>query len=237
MKYKRVLLKLSGESIGGADGYGINEEMLSFYAGEIHDVVSAGVEVAVVVGGGNIFRGLAGAGKGFDRVEGDRMGMLATIINSIGLAMFIRERGTNAEIFSSTPLEPYARYYNRDKAVGFMKEGGVSIIAGGTGNPFFTTDSASALRAAETGADALLKGTRVDGVYSCDPEKNPGALRYSSLTFEKALEENLKIMDQTAFILCKENDIPIVVFDVNQPGSLLKIVKGENVGTVISNGQ
>ncbi|MCK9304112.1 MAG: UMP kinase [Bacteroidales bacterium] len=233
MKYKRVLLKLSGESIGGSDGYGIDQERLSYYAHEIHNAVSVGVQVAVVVGGGNIFRGLEGTGKGFDRVKGDQMGMLATIINSIGLSVFLKKMGVDAEVFSSTPAEPYARYYNRDAAVEILNRGGVSIIAGGTGNPFFTTDSASALRAAETGAGALLKGTRVDGVYSADPEKDPKAVKYPRLSFEKVLDDNLRIMDQTAFTICRENRIPIVVFDVNKKGNLLRVLNGEEIGSVV----
>ena len=233
MKYKRVLLKLSGESIGGKEGKGIDESMLSQYSKDIFEIVSAGVEVAVVIGGGNIFRGLSGVGKGFDRVKGDQMGMLATIINSIGLSMDIKSTGVDAEVFTSTPAEPYARYYERDKAVKFMQGGGVAIIAGGTGNPFFTTDSASALRASEIGADALLKGTRVDGVYTADPEKDPKAVKYTTLSYDKAISDNLRIMDQTAFSLCKENNIPIVVFDMNISGNLLRLVKGEQIGTVV----
>ncbi len=235
MKYKRVLLKLSGESIGGDDGFGIETEKLLYFAQEIQKAVSAGAEISVVVGGGNIFRGLKGTGQGFDRVRGDQMGMLATIINSIGLSVFLRQTGVLAEVFSSTPAEPYAKYYSRDSAVELLSKGGVAIIGGGTGNPFFTTDSASALRAAETGAEALLKGTRVDGVYNADPEKNPDARKYSELSFDKALEDNLKIMDQTAFTMCKENNIPIVVFDINKPGNLLRILNGENIGSVVSN--
>jgi len=235
MKYNRVLLKLSGESIGGEQGTGINEKVLKQYAKDIHEIVSSGVEVAIVIGGGNIFRGLSGVGKGFDRVKGDQMGMLATIINSIALSMAIKSEGTPAEVFTSTPAEPYGKYYNRDNAIKVMKEGGVAIIAGGTGNPFFTTDSASALRAAEIGADALLKGTRVDGVYTADPEKDSKAVKYKELTFDKALKENLRIMDLTAFTLCKENNIPIVVFDVNIQGNLMKIVKGDEIGTLVSN--
>lgn len=236
MKYKRVLLKLSGESIGGKEGKGIDEKMLSQYSKDICEIVSAGVEVAIVIGGGNIFRGLSGVGKGFERVKGDQMGMLATVINSIGLSMAIKSAGVNAEVYTSTPMEPFARYFVLDKARSFMKNGGVAIIAGGTGNPFFTTDSASALRAAEIGADALLKGTRVDGVYTADPEKDPKAVKYSALSYDKALSENLKIMDLTAFAMCKENNIPIIVFDMNVTGNLLRLVKGEQVGTVVSAG-
>ena len=234
IKYKRILLKLSGESLMGEKQYGIDEKRLGEYAQQIKEIHELGVQIGIVIGGGNIFRGLSGASKGFDRVKGDQMGMLATVINSLALSMALKSVGIDAELFTSTAMEPYARYYVRDKAVEFMQKGGVAIIAGGTGNPFFTTDSASALRAAEIGAEALLKGTRVDGVYNADPEKDPKAVKYSSLTFDKALADNLKIMDLTAFALCKENNVPIVVFDMNTPGNLLKIVKGEPIGTVVS---
>ncbi|MBQ5882761.1 MAG: UMP kinase [Bacteroidales bacterium] len=233
MKYKRVLLKLSGESLGGPQGKGIEEAMLAQYAQEIAQVVRKGVQVAIVVGGGNIFRGLSGVGKGFDRVKGDQMGMLATVINSIGLSMAIKSAGVDARVFTSTPMNPIAEYYVRDNAVEAMCGGAVAIIAGGTGNPFFTTDSASALRACEIGADALLKGTRVDGVYTADPEKDPNAEKYDTLTFDKALSDGLKIMDSTAFALCKDNNMRIIVFDMNKPGNLDRLIEGENIGTVV----
>ena len=231
--YRRVLLKLSGESLGGPEGKGIDENVLSAYAEEIAAAVKAGLQVSIVIGGGNIFRGLSGAGRGFDRVDGDKMGMLATVINSLGLAMAIRSAGVRAEVFTATPMMPVARYYMRDDAVSFMENGGVSLIAGGTGNPFFTTDSGAALRALEIGADALLKGTRVDGVYTADPEKDPSAVKYGELTFDKALEEHLKVMDQTAFALCREGNMPVIVFDMNAGGNLLRLVKGEKVGTLV----
>ena len=233
MNYKRILLKLSGESLGGHDGKGIDENVLSVYAEEVASAVRSGVEVAIVVGGGNIFRGLSGVGKGFDRVKGDQMGMLATVINSIGLCMAIKSAGVDAVVFTSTPMKPIAEYYDRDKAVEAMKAGSVVIIAGGTGNPFFTTDSASALRACEIGADALLKGTRVDGVYTADPEKDPTAVKYSSLSYDKALAEGLRIMDSTAFALCKDNKMPIVVFDMNGKGNLSRLLAGQNIGTIV----
>lgn len=233
MNYKRILLKLSGESLGGPDGKGIDENVLSVYAEEVASAVRSGVEVAIVVGGGNIFRGLSGVGKGFDRVKGDQMGMLATVINSIGLSMAIKSAGVDAVVFTSTPMKPIAEYYDRDKAVEAMKAGSVVIIAGGTGNPFFTTDSASALRACEIGADALLKGTRVDGVYTADPEKDPTAVKYSSLSYDKALAEGLRIMDSTAFALCKDNKMPIVVFDMNGKGNLSRLLSGQNIGTIV----
>ena len=234
--YRRVLLKLSGQSLGGPSGKGISEDMLAAYAEEIAVAVRAGLQVAIVIGGGNIFRGLSGTGKGFDRVNGDKMGMLATVINSLGLAMALRSAGVEAEVFTATPMMPVARYYMRDDAVSFMEKGGVSLIAGGTGNPFFTTDSGAALRALETGADALLKGTRVDGVYTADPEKDPSAVKYDELTFDKALEEHLKVMDQTAFALCRDGNMPVVVFDMNTRGNLLRLIRGEKVGTLVHNG-
>ena len=231
--YRRVLLKLSGESLGGPSGKGISEDMLAAYAREIATAVRAGLQVSIVIGGGNIFRGLSGVGKGFDRVNGDKMGMLATVINSLGLAMAIRSAGVEAEVFTATPMMPVARYYMRDDAVAFMEKGGVSLIAGGTGNPFFTTDSGAALRALEINADALLKGTRVDGVYTADPEKDPTAVRYDELTFDKAIEDHLKVMDQTAFALCREGNMPIIVFDMNAKGNLTRLIRGEKVGTLV----
>lgn len=232
-QYRRVLLKLSGESLGGPSGRGISEDVLSAYAQEIASAVKGGLQVSIVIGGGNIFRGLSGVGKGFDRVVGDRMGMLATVINSLGLSSAIKSAGVNAEVFTATPMMPVARYYMRDEAVAVMERGGVALLAGGTGNPFFTTDSGAALRALEIGADALLKGTRVDGVYTADPEKDPTAVKYDELTFDKAMEDHLKVMDQTAFALCREGNMPIVVFDMNCPGNLLRLLNGEKVGTLV----
>lgn len=231
--YRRVLLKLSGESLGGPEGKGIKEEWLARYAAEVAAAVKAGLQVAIVIGGGNIFRGLSGTGKGFDRVDGDKMGMLATVINSLGLAMALRSAGVEAEVFTATPMMPVARYYMRDDAVAVLERGGVALIAGGTGNPFFTTDSGAALRAMEIKADALLKGTRVDGVYTADPEKDPSAVKYDELTFDKAIEDHLKVMDQTAFALCREGNMPIVVFDMNREGNLTALLRGEKVGTVV----
>ena len=192
-----------------------------------------GCQIGIVIGGGNIFRGLKGAQMGMDRVNGDKMGMLATVINSMALAIAIRSLGVKAEVFTATPMEPMARYYVREKAVEFMEAGGVALIAGGTGNPFFTTDSGAALRALEIGADAVLKGTRVDGVYTADPEKDPTAVKYKDLTFEKALADELRVMDQTAFALCKDGNMPIIVFDVTKPGNLQRILNGEELGTTV----
>lgn len=231
--YKRVLLKLSGESLGGHEGKGLDTTSLATFAGEIAAAAKNGVQIAVVNGGGNIFRGLQGVGKGFDRVDGDKMGMLATVINSLALSMFIKEAGVDAEVFTATPMEPIAQYYMRDKAVTALEAGKVVLISGGTGNPFFTTDSGAALRAREIHADALLKGTRVDGVYTADPEKDPTAVKYDELTFDTAIEKHLKVMDQTAFALCSEGDIPIIVFDVQTSGNLLRLIGGEKLGTLV----
>ena len=231
--YKRVLLKLSGESLGGPEGKGIDEKSLARYAAEIVEAVKAGHQIAIVNGGGNIFRGLQGLGKGFDRIDGDRMGMLATVINSIGLACAIRSLGVRAEVFTATPMMPVARYYRKEDAVQVLEDGGVAIISGGTGNPFFTTDSGAALRALEIGADALLKGTRVDGVYTADPEKDPTAVKYDELTFTKALADHLKVMDATAFALCEQGPVPIIVFDIEQDGNLARLLAGENIGTTV----
>lgn len=231
--YKRVLLKLSGESLGGETGRGLDAPSLAAVAAEVAAAAKAGLQVAVVNGGGNIFRGLQGVGSGFDRVEGDRMGMLATVINSLALKMFIRKESVEAEVFTATPMEPHARYYGRDAAVALLERGGVALIAGGTGNPFFTTDSGAALRALELGADALLKGTRVDGVYTADPEKDPTAVRYTELTFDEALSRHLRVMDQTAFALCSDGDLPVVVFDMETPGNLTRLLTGAPVGTVV----
>ena len=228
--YRRVLLKLSGESLGGHAGKGLDTMSLQAYAEEIASAAKAGLQIAIVNGGGNIFRGLQGVGKGFDRVDGDKMGMLATVINSLALSMFIKEQGVNAQVFTATPV---AKYYMRDDAVKVMENGGVALIAGGTGNPFFTTDSGAALRALEIGADALLKGTRVDGVYTADPEKDPTAVKYDELTFEKAISDHLKVMDQTAFALCSEGNMPIIVFDMNCKGNLTRLLNGEKVGTLV----
>ena len=229
----RVLLKLSGESLGGPEGKGIDSECLMGFAKEIAEAVKAGHQIAVVNGGGNIFRGLQGLGKGFDRITGDRMGMLATVINSLGLACALRSEGVKAEVFTATPMQPIAHYYRREDAVALMEQGGVALISGGTGNPFFTTDSGAALRALEIEADALLKGTRVDGVYTADPEKDPDAVKYDELTFSKALSDHLKVMEATAFALCEQGPVPIIVFNIGEKGSLGRLLAGEKVGTTV----
>lgn len=232
-KYNRILLKLSGEAIGGADGAGLDHDVMERYAVEITGLVKRGVQVAIVIGGGNIFRGIAGAKNGFERVRGDQMGMLATVINSIALSLAIKEAGVEAEVFTSTPMRPMAKYYMRDEVLDYMQGGGVALVAGGTGNPFFTTDSAAALRACELKVDVLLKGTKVDGVYDRDPVKNPDAVKYDSITFDKVLDDDLRVMDQTAFTLCRENDMSIIVFNMNKEGSLTQLIDGIEKGTLI----
>ena len=229
----RVLLKLSGESLGGPAGKGIDEKYLVRYAREIVDAVKAGHQVAIVNGGGNFFRGLQGVGRGFDRVTGDRMGMLATVMNALAIAGAIRSLGVEAEVFTATPMRPVALYYRKEEAVALLERGGVALIAGGTGNPYFTTDSGAALRALEIGADALLKGTRVDGVYTADPEKDPTATRFEELTFARALSDKLKVMDLTAYALCEQGPVPIIVFNIEEEGNLARLLNGEKVGTIV----
>jgi len=235
IKYKRILLKLSGEALMGADAYGISTDVLNSYARQIKEVTDLGVEVGIVIGGGNIFRGLKGCSMGFDRVKGDQMGMLATVINSLALQSAIEGIGGKARVLTATKMEPVGELYSKDKAIQVLSEGNACIIAGGTGNPFFTTDTASVLRAVEINANILLKGTRVDGVYSADPEKDPSAQRFESITFTEAYDKKLKIMDLTAFTLCSENNLPILVFDMNTPGNLKKAVFGDKVGTLVKN--
>ena len=235
MKYSRILLKLSGESLAGNGSYGIDDTVLTDYSKQVISVVNAGCEVAIVIGGGNIFRGLNGTESGFDRVKGDQMGMLATVINSLALESAITRLGGKAKVFTSIRMEPVGELYNRDAVLEVMKNNTVSILAGGTGNPFFTTDTASALRAVEISADVLLKGTRVDGVYSADPEKDPYAVKFDNISFEEVINKRLKVMDSTAYTMCRDNNMPIVVFDMNQEGNLLKLVRGESIGTIVSN--
>jgi uridylate kinase len=234
MKYKRILLKLSGESVGGPDGNGLDTSVLTSYARQIKKVADAGVQVAVVIGGGNIFRGLGGSDEGYDRYKGDQMGMLATVINSLAIESFLSSAGCRAKVFTSIRMEPVGEMYHRDKVSEAMNKGNVCILAGGTGNPFFTTDTAAALRAAELGCEVLLKGTRVDGVYTADPEKDPSAVRYDTLSFDEAMEKKLKVMDQTAFSMCSENKIPLIVFDMNTEGNLETVISGRKCGTFLA---
>ena len=233
MKYNRILLKLSGESLMGSQSYGISPEMLEQYVKDIKTVVEKKVQVSIVIGGGNIFRGLSGAAKGMDRVQGDYMGMLATLINSMALQVELEKQGVKTELLSGLAIEPICKEMSRRRAIEAMEDGRVVIIGGGSGNPFFTTDTASALRAVEIKADVILKGTRVDGVYTADPEKDPTATKYTTLSYQEALTKKLKIMDLTAFALCEENDLPIYVFDMNKEGNLLKVVEGQEIGTEV----
>jgi len=234
MKYNRVLLKLSGEALMGEQQYGIDPKRLNIYAAEIKDVVERGVQVAIVIGGGNIFRGMQGAAQGMDRVQGDYMGMLATVINSMSIQGALEGMGVATRLLGGLAIDPISEAMSRKRAQDYMAEGKVVIISGGTGNPFFTTDTASALRAVEIEADVILKGTRVDGIYTADPEKDPNAIKYETLSFSEAYEKKLSIMDLTAFTLCQENSLPIYVFDMNTAGNLLKVVEGENIGTLVS---
>lgn len=234
-KYKRILLKLSGESLMGSQQYGIDQQRLSDYAEEIADIVKAGTQVGIVIGGGNIFRGLSGAAKGFDRVKGDQMGMLATVINSLALNSALNNAGVKSKVLTAIRMEPIGEYYSKDKAVELLSKGEVVIISAGTSNPYFTTDTASALRGIEIEADVMLKGTRVDGIYSADPEKDPDATRFETISFDEIYAKGLKIMDLTATTLCKENDLPILVFNMDQKGNLKRVMKGEPLGTIVHN--
>ncbi len=235
MKYKRVLLKLSGESLMGKKSFGIDNERLSEYAQQIKDIHDAGIEVAIVIGGGNIFRGVQAEEGGMDRTHGDYMGMLATMINSMALQAALESAGIKTRLQSAIEMKEIAEPFVRRRAVRHLEKGRVVIFGAGTGNPYFTTDSAASLRAIEINADVILKGTRVDGIYSADPEKDPTAKKYDTITFDDVYENGLKVMDMTAFTLCKENDLPIIVFDMDTPGNLRKVLEGDNVGTVVSN--
>lgn len=234
-KYKRILLKLSGESLMGEQQYGIDPQRLKDYAIQIKEAVTLGVEVAIVIGGGNIFRGVSGASKGFDRVKGDQMGMLATVINSLALQSALSSEGVKGRVLTAIRMEPIAEFYSKDKAIETLHNGEVAIFSGGTGNPFFTTDTASALRGIEIEADAMLKGTRVDGIYTADPLKDPTATKFDTITFDEIYLKGLKIMDLTATTMCKENNLNIVVFDMDTIGNLIKVLKGEKIGTVVHN--
>ena len=231
-KYKRILLKLSGESLMGEQGYGIDTNRLAEYATQIREIVEQEVEVAIVIGGGNIFRGLQGAAKGFDRVKGDQMGMLATVINSLALSSALEAEGQPAEVFTAINMFPIGKHYSNRLAIDAMVQGKVAIIAGGTGNPFFTTDTGSALRGIEVSADVMLKGTRVDGIYTADPEKDPTATKFDEITYDEVYTRGLKVMDLTATALCKENHLPIIVFNMDVPGNLAKVMAGEPIGTL-----
>ncbi len=226
-------MKLSGESLMGDQLFGIDEMRLKEYVEQIHEVAQMGIQVAIVIGGGNIFRGLSGTAQGVDRVKGDQMGMLATVINSLALSSALSALGQRNHVYTAVRMEPIGEFYSKWKAILSLERGEVVIIAGGTGNPFFTTDSASALRGIELEADAMLKGTRVDGVYTADPEKDPTATKFQSISFDELYERGLKVMDLTAATLCRENNLPIVVFDMDTPGNLKKVLTGEDIGTLV----
>lgn len=234
MQYKRILLKLSGEALMGTKQYGIDAQRLSEYAEEIKEVVDKGIEVAIVIGGGNIFRGLAGASNGMDRVQADHMGMLATVINGLALQSALELQGIQTRLQSAIKINEVAEPFIRRRAMRHLEKGRVVIFGGGTGNPYFTTDSAAVLRAIEIEADVILKGTRVDGIYTSDPEKDKTATKFDTITFKDVLTKGLKVMDTTAFTLSQENELPIVVFDMNKKGNLMKLVSGENIGTVVN---
>ncbi len=233
MVYKRILLKLSGESLMGQQNYGIDQQRLSEYASQIAGIARMGVQVAIVIGGGNIFRGLSGATKGFDRVLGDQMGMLATVINSLALNSALNAEGVASRVLTAIRMEPIGEFYSKQKAIAALQAGEVVILSAGTGNPFFTTDTGSSLRAIEVEADIMLKGTRVDGIYTADPEKDPTAVKFDEITYDEIYNRNLKVMDLTATTMCRENNMPIYVFDMDTPGNLQKVMLGEKIGTLV----
>lgn len=234
-KYKRVLLKLSGESLMGKQQHGIDETRLSEYAEQIKDIQELGVQVGIVIGGGNIFRGLSGAQKGFDRVKGDQMGMLATVINSLALSSALGSVGVKSRVLTAIRMEPIGEFYTKWKAIEALENNEIAIFSAGTGNPFFTTDTGASLRGIEIEADVMLKGTRVDGIYTADPEKDPAATKFTEITYDEVFNRGLKVMDLTATAMCKENNLPILVFDMDTVGNLKKVILGENIGTVVHN--
>lgn len=234
-KYNRILLKLSGESLMGQQNSGIDQKHLQIYIEQIIKVRELGVQMGIVIGGGNIFRGLSGTEAGFDRVKGDYMGMLATVINGLALQSGFQSKGIPARVFTSIRMEPVAEFWNRDRVIESLEQNEICIFSAGTGNPFFTTDTTAALRAVEIRAEALLKGTRIDGIYSADPEKDPNATKFDSISFDEVIAKNLRIMDQTAFTLCRENNMPILVFDMDTPGNLEKLISGQKIGTLVEN--
>ena len=235
MAYKRILLKLSGEALMAGRSHGIDPERLENYIDEIIEVSSLGTQVGIVIGGGNIFRGISGVEAGFDRVKGDYMGMLATVINGLALQSAFESKGEKARLFTAIRMEPVAEFYYKPKVIEALENNEIVIFSGGTGNPYFTTDTASTLRAVEMEADVMLKGTRVDGVYTADPEKDPEAEKYDEISFKEALNKELRILDLTAFTMCKENELPIIVFNMNEKGNLKKLVSGEKIGTLVKN--
>lgn len=232
-QYKRILLKLSGESLMGEKQYGIDEKRIAEYATQIKEIADMGIEIGIVIGGGNIFRGLSGTSKGVDRVKGDQMGMLATVINSLALSSALEKIGQKAQVFTAINMFPIGEYYSKWRAIEAMQNGTVAIISGGTGNPFFTTDTGSALRGIEIEAEVMLKGTRVDGIYTADPEKDPTAKKFDKISYDEIYTRGLKVMDLTATTLCKENHLSIIVFDMDTVGNLKKVLSGENIGTLV----
>ncbi len=234
-RFKRILLKLSGESLMGEQGYGIDPGRLGDYARQIKEIHDMGVEIGIVIGGGNIFRGLSGSQKGFDRVKGDQMGMCATVINSLALSSALGAIGVKTKVMTAIRMEPIGEFYNKWKAVEALEDGYVCIFSAGTGNPYFTTDTGSSLRGIEIGADVMLKGTRVDGVYTADPEKDPAARKFADITYKEVLEHGLKVMDLTAICMCQDNDLPIYVFNMDVVGNLKKVIDGEDIGTLVHN--
>lgn len=234
-RFKRILLKLSGESLMGKQGYGIDTERLEDYARQIKEIHDMGVQIGIVIGGGNIFRGLTGSQKGFDRVKGDQMGMCATVINSLALSSALGAFGVKSKVMTAIRMEPIGEFYNKWKAVEALESGYVCIFSAGTGNPYFTTDTGSSLRGIEIEADVMLKGTRVDGVYTADPEKDPTATKFSEITFDEIYNKGLKVMDLTATTMCKENNLPIYVFNMDIVGNLKKVIDGEDIGTLVHN--
>ena len=233
MKFKRILLKLSGESLMGEQGYGIDVKRLNEYAEQIRDAHAKGVEIGIVIGGGNIFRGLSGAGKGFDRVKGDQMGMCATVINSLALSSALGAIGVKNRVLTAIRMEPIGEFYSKWKAIEAMERGEVVIMSAGTGNPYFTTDTGSSLRGIEIEADVMLKGTRVDGVYTADPEKDPTATKFADITYDEVIARGLKVMDITATAMCKQNNLPIYVFNMDIVGNLARVLEGEDIGTYV----
>ena len=231
--YKRILLKLSGESLAGEQGYGIDPQRVNDYAEQVKELVAAGVEVAIVIGGGNIFRGLQGAAKGFDRVKGDQMGMLATVINSLALASALEDMGQPAQVFTAIGIFPIGEHYSKWRAIEAMRQGKVAIMSCGTGSPYFTTDTGSTLRGIEVEADVMLKGTRVDGIYTADPEKDPTATKFDRISYDEIIARGLKVMDMTATVMARDNHLPIHVFNMDVKGNLGRVIAGENIGTVV----
>ena len=232
-KFKRILLKLSGESLAGQQGHGIDTERLNEYAAQIKEAAALGVQIGIVIGGGNIFRGLSGAGKGFDRVKGDQMGMCATVINSLALSSALDAAGVKSRVLTAIRMEPIGEFYTKWKAIESLERGEVVIMSGGTGNPYFTTDTGSSLRGIEIEADVMMKGTRVDGIYTADPEKDPDAVKFDSISYDEIYARGLKVMDLTATTMCKENHLPIYVFNMDVKGNLMRVLRGENIGTLV----